>query len=71
MAINIYCPKCNEKLSTRTSERPTETTVQAVIYCGKCLNFRGLFIGEITHQETAEWQTLKDIKQLKKQGKQP
>ncbi|MDO5055148.1 hypothetical protein ACFHYJ_07590 [Pasteurella multocida] len=60
--LRINCPLCNGKLHIRTSERPTPTTVTALLFCANCGNFKGKFMGEITETQTASWKTNHDIK---------
>ena len=44
MAVDVLCPKCKRKTSTRTSNQVSPTLKQAVVYCPHCLNM----IGKIT-----------------------
>ncbi|MDP8170556.1 hypothetical protein QJU96_04540 [Pasteurella skyensis] len=62
MAVNIYCPLCGHKTNTRTSDRPTDTTVTAQIYCPSCGDFKGDFVGEISRIKTAKWNDDAEIK---------
>ncbi|MDG6881257.1 Uncharacterised protein [Phocoenobacter uteri] len=62
MAVNIYCPLCGHKTHTRTSDRPTKTTVTAQLYCTGCGDFKGDFVGEITRIKTAKWNDDAEIK---------
>jgi len=53
MPLTIPCPKCRGSMQVRTSERPTNTTVTALLYCPSCMNIRAHFMGEFTKIEYA------------------
>ncbi|WP_386692523.1 MULTISPECIES: hypothetical protein [unclassified Lonepinella] len=58
MGLNIYCPKCDKPMKVRTSERPTPTTVKAMLFCNNCLNVRAQFLGGIERIEYATYSTV-------------
>lgn len=44
MAVEVLCPKCKRKTSTRTSNQISPTLKNAIVYCPHCLNM----VGKIT-----------------------
>lgn len=60
--LTINCPLCGNATNIRTSDRPTPTTVTAELTCGKCGNFKGKFMGEITHIQVASWHDDTNVK---------
>lgn len=55
MPLTIHCPKCRSSMQVRTSDRPTNTTVTAILYCPSCMNIRAHFMGEFTKIEYATY----------------
>ena len=55
MALTIKCPNCGASMNIRTSDRPTPTTVQAIVYCPHCADVKAQFVGELTNIQRATW----------------
>ncbi|WP_439287100.1 hypothetical protein [Lonepinella sp. BR2357] len=57
MGLDIHCPKCNKPMKVRTSDRPTNTTVRATLFCNNCMTVKAYFMGGIERIEYAHYST--------------
>jgi hypothetical protein len=59
MSLKITCPNCKKAMNVRTSDRPTETTVRAELYCTHCAGVKAKFIGELLDVKYAHYSAQK------------